>query len=365
MATKSKVRYAVVGAGNIAQVAVLPAFKNAKENSELVALVSSDAEKRRELCKKYDLDHDADYSDFEALLKAARVDAVYIATPNATHLEYAVRAAKAGVHVLSEKPLATSSADALVMADVCKYSNVKLMVAYRLHFDEATLRTYELISDGRLGEVKIFESTFTHVVRPGDIRTQPDEQGGGAVLDLGVYCVNMARHVFQAEPLQVTAMSIMRNGSDETTTATLRFAGDRIAHFTVSNAASSVSSFRVVGTDGDLLCEPAYEYAEAQEHFLTRDEKTEHKTFRVRDQFAPQLVHFSDCILNDKQPKPSAEEALADLRVIDAIQRSAATGEVVVLDPRRHTYHPRPDQEMHMPAVSKPKTINAPSPSLK
>jgi predicted dehydrogenase len=365
MATKSKVRYAVVGAGNIAQVAVLPAFKNAKENSELVAIVSGDATKRRELCKKYDLQHDADYADFEALLKAAHVDAVYIATPNATHLEYAVRAAKVGVHVLSEKPLATSAADALVMADVCKYSNVKLMVAYRLHFDEATLRTYELISDGRIGEARLFESTFTHVVRPGDIRTQPDEEGGGAVLDLGVYCVNMARHVFQAEPLQVSAMSVMRNGSDETTTATLRFAGDRIAHFTVSNAGSAISSFRVVGSDGDLLCEPAYEYAEAQEHFLTRDGETEHKSFSVRDQFAPQLIHFSDCILNDRQPKPGADEALADLRVVDAIVKSAATGEIVVLEPMRHAYHPKPEQEMHKPAVSKQNTINAPSPSLK
>lgn len=365
MATQSKVRYAVIGAGNIAQVAVLPAFQHAKENSELVALVSGNADKRRALCKKYELEHEADYRDLEGLLKAARVDAVYVATPNASHLEYAVRAAKVGVHVLSEKPLATSAADALVMADVCKYSNVKLMVAYRLHFDEATLRTYELITDGRIGEAKIFESTFTHVVRPGDIRTQPDEQGGGALLDLGVYCVNMARHVFQAEPVQVSAMSVMRNGADETTTATLRFAADRIAHFTVSNSASSISSFRVVGSDGDLLVEPAYEYAVAQEHFLTREGKTEHTSFAVRDQFAPQLVHFSDCILRDRQPKPSAEEALADLRIIDAIQRSAASGEIVVLEPRRHAYHPKPEQEMHKPAVSKQKPIHAPSPSLK
>jgi predicted dehydrogenase len=160
-------------------------------------------------------------------------------------------------------------------------------------------------------------------------------------------------------------MSVMRNGSDETTTATLRFAGDRLAHFTVSNAGSSVSSFRVVGTEGDLRAEPAYEYAVPQEHFLTREGKTEHATFGLRDQFAPQLIHFSDCILHDRQPKPSAEEALADLRVVDAITKSAATGEVVVLEPRRHGYHPKPEQEMRKPAVSKQKTINAPAPSLK
>lgn len=364
MAEKKKIRYAVVGAGNIAQVAVLPAFAHAKENSELVAIISGDTEKRQELRKKYDLEHDGDYADFEAVLAAAQVDAVYIATPNSNHWDFTERAAKAGVHVLCEKPLAVNANDVQAMADVCKNAGVKLMVAYRLHFDEATLKTYDLISNGKIGEARIFESTFTHVVRPGDIRTRA-ETGGGALLDLGVYCINMARHVFQAEPLQVSAMCVMRDGSDETTTATLRFSNDRIAHFTVSNAGSAVSTFRVVGTEGDLLCDPAYEYAEAQVHYLTRDEKTEKETYGKRDQFAPQLIHFSDCILNDREPKPSADEAYADLRIIDAIARSAATGEIVSLEPRRHAYHPKMEQEMKKPAVSKPKVVNAPSPSLK
>lgn len=364
MAKQRKVRYAVVGAGNIAQVAVLPAFEHAKENSELVALVSGDSTKRSELRKKYDLRYDGDYADFETLVREARVDAVYIATPNSNHWDFTERAAKARVHVLCEKPLALNANDVEAMADVCSAAEVKLMVAYRLHFDEATLATYELISSGRLGEARIFESTFTHVVRPGDIRTQP-ELGGGALLDLGVYCVNMARHVFQSEPLQVSAMSVIRNGVDETTTATLRFSNDRLAHFTVSNAGSSVSSFRVVGTEGDLLCDPAYEYADAQVHYVTRDGKTDKHTYGKRDQFAPELIHFSDCILGDREPKPSADEAYADLRVIDAIARSAATGEIVMLEAHRHGYHPKPEQEMKKPAVSKPDVVNAPSPSIK
>jgi predicted dehydrogenase len=364
MAQKTKIRYAVVGAGNIAQVAVLPAFAHAKENSELVAIVSGDANKRNELRKKYDLQYDADYADFESLLTAARVDAVYIATPNSNHWDFTERAAKAGVHVLCEKPLGLNANDVEAMADVCAAANVKLMVAYRLHFDEATLETYDLIAKGKIGEPRIFESTFTHVVRPGDIRTQ-SELGGGALLDLGVYCINMARHVFRAEPLEVSAMSVMKDGTDETTTATLRFSDDRIAHFTVSNAGSAVASFRVVGTDGDLLCEPAYEYAEAQIHYLTRDEKTKKETYGKRDQFAPQLIHFSDCILENREPKPSADEAYADLRIVDAIARSAATGQIVHLEPRPHDYHPEPSQEMKKPPVGKQKVVNAPSPSIK
>jgi predicted dehydrogenase len=364
MSNQRKVRYAVVGAGNIAQVAVLPAFEHATENSELVAIVSGDSAKRNELRKKYDLKYDADYADFEALLTAAKVDAVYIATPNSNHWDFTERAAKAGVHVLCEKPLALNANDVQAMEDVCNAAKVKLMVAYRLHFDEATLEAFESIANGKIGEARIFESTFTHVVRSGDIRTQ-SELGGGALLDLGVYCINMARHVFQAEPVQVSAMSVMRNGTDETTTATLRFNNDRIAHFTVSNAGSSVSSFRVVGTEGDLLCEPAYEYAEAQVQYLTRDGKTHKETFGKRDQFAPQLVHFSECVLNNREPKPSADEAYADLRIIDAVARSAATGEIVVLEPRRHGYHPKPEQEMKKPAVSKPKLVNTRAPSVK
>src|SRR6187549_3459893 len=106
-----RIRYAVVGAGNIAQVAVLPAFAHAKSNSELVAIISSDPEKRRALRERYQLQFDGDYSELESLIEVANIDAVYIATPNSSHKELALRAAAAGAHVLCEKPLAPTSAD--------------------------------------------------------------------------------------------------------------------------------------------------------------------------------------------------------------------------------------------------------------
>lgn len=360
----TRVRYAVVGAGNIAQVAVLPAFAHAHENSELCAIVSGDPEKRAELCKKYDLEVEGDYSDFEAVLRRANIHAVYIATPNSSHKELTLRAAAAGVHVLCEKPMATSVADAEEMARACEDAGVRLMVAYRLHFEAGTLKAYDLVSKGKLGEVKLFESTFSHVVRSGDIRTRPEE-GGGAALDLGVYCVNAARHVFQAEPHSVFAMTIDKNGTDDTTCVTLRFSGDRIAQFTVSNSLSSVSSYRIVGSEADLRVEPAYDYVEGIEHFLTSGEHTSHEKFRKRDQFAPELVHFSDCILNDRGPVTSAEEGICDLRVIEAILESGRTGRTIELEPRRHAHHPKPEQEMYKPPVKKPEPINADSPSLK
>jgi predicted dehydrogenase len=361
---KQKIRYAVIGAGNIAQVAVLPAFKHARSNSELVALVSGDAEKRDELRKKYDLELAADYDDLELVLERGAVDAVYIATPNALHEQCAVRAAAAGVHVLCEKPLAPSVADAEQVAEACAAAGVKLMVAYRLHFEEANLKALELVNSGKIGEPRVFDSVFSHVVRPGDIRTRRD-MGGGALLDLGVYCINAARNLFRAEPVLAFATSQERDGVDDTTTAILQFPGGRVAQFTVSNSVAGVSSYRIAGTDGDLRVEPAYEYVEKLEHYLTVDGKTSHESFAKRDQFAPELEYFSHCLLANHEPEPNAEEAIDDLRVIEAILQSARTGKPVPLEPRQRARRPSMRQESRKPAVGKQTPIHAPSPSLK
>lgn len=361
--SQPKVRYAVIGLGNIAQMAVLPAFKHA-ENSELVAVISSDMTKRAELREQYGLEFDGDYPDLEAVLKAGRIDAIYIATPNSTHRNFALRAAFAGVHVLCEKPLASTLADAESIAEACERSRVKLMVAYRLHFDVGTLTVLDHVKNGHIGEPLIFTSTFSHVVRPGDIRAS-SEDGGGAALDLGVYCVNAARHLFGAEPISVSAVSWQENGVDTTTSAILQFSKGRTAQFTVSNSAASVSSYRVVGSEGDIRVEPAYEYAQGLKYFLTKQKDTSHESFARRDQFAPELIHFSDCILNDRQPLPGAEEGVADMRVIEAVLASGVTGRPITLEPRLHTYDPTLAQAIDRPPVSKATPINAPDPSLK
>ena len=359
-----KVRYALVGAGNIAQVAVLPGFRHADENSELVALISRDATKRARLCEEYAIELAGDYGELERLLEAGKVDAAYIATPNALHAELVERAARSKVHALCEKPLATSVAECEGMARACAENGVKLMVAYRLHFDEATLRAIEIVRSGKLGEPRIFDSVFTHVVRPGDIRTK-EELGGGALYDLGVYCINAARNLFGAEPVSVFATSIEKDGVDDTTTAFLRFPKGELAQFTVSNSAVSVSSYRITGTLGDLRLEPAYDYSVGLEHHLTLDEKTTTHSFEKRDQFAPEISYFSRCILDDLEPEPSAEEGLCDMRVIEAARRSARSGTVVDLPPRERPVRPSPEQARRVPPVERPKTIRAPSPSVR
>jgi predicted dehydrogenase len=362
---EKRVRYAVVGAGNIAQVAVLPAFAHARENSSLVAVVSGDAEKRKVLRERYSLEADGDYDELEQVLERASVDAVYVATPNSLHRQYAVRAAAQGVHVLCEKPLAPTVADCETIAAACDDHGVKLMVAYRLHFEEANLRALGIARSGKLGRPRLFSSFFSHVVREDDIRLD-GSLGGGAVYDLGVYCINAARNLFESEPVSVFAFAIKREGTDDTTVATMRFPDSRIAQFSVSNSTADVSSYRIVGDKGDLRLEPAFEYAGENVHHLTIGGKTSREVFSKRDQFAPELVYFSDCILNDEQPEPSAEEGTRDIRVIEAIWQSIESGTQVALPPLpERKARPSLEQEMKRPAVGKQSPVNAPGPSVR
>ena len=362
-----KIRYAVVGLGHIAQVAVLPAFEHAKKNSELAALVSGDDVKLRKVGEKWGVEARYHYDDFEECLSRENIDAVYIALPNHLHREYAVRAAAAGVHVLCEKPMAVTAAECEEMIAACDRSSVRLMIAYRLHFEETNMKAVELVRSGKLGEVRLFSSVFTMDVKEGDIRLRK-ETGGGTLYDIGVYCINAARYLFRDEPVEGAAF-VANNGEkrfsevEEMITVQLRFPHERLAQFICSFGAARVGSFRVVGTEGDLLVDPAYTYAGELKHELTLDEESKEKTFPSRDQFAPQLLYFSDCIINGKEPEPSGWEGLVDVQIIEALYRSARNGG----RPERietATRHSRPDMrlESRKPPVEKPEEIRAEGP---
>src|SRR6266478_3201988 len=278
-----KIRYAVVGLGHIAQVAVLPAFAHAARNSVLTALISSDPAKLKYLGHRYSVKRTYSYEQYEECLRSDAIDAVYIALPNNMHAEYSVRAANAGVHVLCEKPMAVMERECQSMILAARRHNIKLMIAYRLHFEEI----------------------------------------------------------------------------DEMTAAVIRFPKDRIASFTTSFGAADVASYEIIGTKGKLRVDPAYEYEMALKHSLTIDGKTTSRTFPRRDQFAPELLYFSDCIINNVEPEPSGEEGLADVRVVRALYRSAETGKPVKLVPARLKKRPRLKQEKRRPPVAKPRLIHA------
>jgi len=359
----SIVRYGVVGLGHIAQIAVLPAFNHARQNSRLVALFSDDKAKLRELGRRYRVPHLASYKEYDTLLKRGEIDAVYIALPNSMHRDFTVQAAEAGVHVLCEKPLALSEPDCQEMIAACKRNRVKLMTAYRLHFEKSNLEAVKLARSGKLGDLRYFNSIFSMQAREPNIRLDR-KMGGGPLWDLGVYCINAARYLFAEEPLEVFAMTAA--GSDkrfrdveEMVAATLRFPGERLANFICSFGAADAGTYQLVGTKGRVTLDNAYEYVEPVEMQITIGDRKQARTFATRDQFAPELIYFSNCILQDKQPEPSGEEGRADVRIIEALYKSAEIRKPVNLTPLSKTKRPSLRQEIRRRPVPKPELIHA------
>ena len=364
-----KIRYAVVGLGFISQAAILPAFAHARENSELAALVSGDPKKRAALGKKYKVSQTYGYEQFGECLMRGGIDAVYIGLPNHMHRAYSEAAARAGVHVLCEKPMAVHPDDCEAMIDAARESNVKLMIAYRLHFERGNLSAIAALREGEIGEPRIFRSAFTQQVPAGNIRLTI-EDGGGPLYDLGVYCVNAARYLFRAEPDEVFCYNAAGrdrrfDGVAEMSSAVMRFPNDRLAVFTCSFGATDRDTYEVIGTKGVLKMDPGFAMSQDIKCEISVGEKTRRSTYKRRDQFGPELVYFSDCILNNKQPEPGGVEGLTDVRIIAALQESAAIGHPMTIsaDQPGVTRRPTLDQEIQKPAIEEPSLVRAAAPS--
>jgi predicted dehydrogenase len=267
------------------------------------------------------------------------------------------------VHVLTEKPMATSEHACRRMIDAADEADVKLMVAYRLHFERANLEAVEVVRSGRIGEPRFFTSEFSYEVKAGNIRTEA-KLGGGALWDLGPYCVNAARYLFRAEPTDVMAIEAAARdrrfqGVPEGWSVLLRFPDERLASFTCSFGAAPVDTYRVVGTKGDVRLDPAYEYVGSLVRHLTIDEKTTVKKYGASDQFAPEIVEFSRCVLEDRDPEPDGWEGLADVRVIEAALRSAREHRQVRLEPVQRRRRPEPSQARRRPPVKRAELVHA------
>ncbi len=365
---RKKIRYAVVGLGWIAQEVILPGFEGAK-NSELVALVTDDPEKARELGEKYGVTQVVDYNGYDGLLRGGTVDAVFITLPNSLHKDFTVRAAHAGIHVLCEKPMADSVAECREMIRACEQARVKLMIAYRLHFEPANLKAVERVQGGELGDPRIFSSVFAQQVPEGNVRLKK-ALGGGPLMDMGVYPINASRYLFRAEPVEVTGVGA--NSGDprfrevhEMTTAVLRFPGDRLGAFTCSFGAADADSYQVVGTKGALQLKPGFDYHERKTLTVTIDGKEKQTSFGQVDQFGGETEYFSRCILENREPEPSGYEGLADIRIVEALLKSMRSGQPVKLEPfDKKGSWPGEGQEMEKSAVKPEKNlVNAESAS--
>lgn len=359
-----KIRYAVVGLGHIAQAAVLPAFEHAKRNSELFAFVSGDRRKLDKLTRRYGVPLAFGYEDYDECLDSGLIDAVYIALPNSLHAEYAERAIARGVAVLCEKPLTSEPGDAERLVDAAEKAGVPLMTAYRLHFDRANLEAAKIVRSGQLGEPRFFNSSFSLQLQPGNIRSDRD-LGGGPLRDLGIYCVNAARALFREEPREVFAWSSRGKDKrfaevDEMTSAIMRFSDGKLAQFTCSFGASAVGWYEVSGTKGSLRLNDAYEYVGGSRMDIVSDAgRRSHKVFPGRDQFAPELLYFSDCIQKGRRPEPDGQEGLIDVRILSGLLESARLGRPVRLATGRKHRRPALRQEIRKPAVSKPELVQA------
>ncbi len=337
LTTGTKIRYAIVGLGDISQEAMLPGVAHTG-NSELTALVTDDAEKASTVGKQYGVSDTYSYDQFDTLLGSGKIDAIYLGTPNWRHAEFIIPALKAGIHVLAEKPLEVSTAKCREILTAQQSSSAKLMVAYRLHFEPSTLALIELVRSGDLGDVLLFTSAFTQMVDPDNHRATSGELAG-PVLDMGPYPVNAARYIFGAEPTEVVSAIGTRHPEagfgdfDDTVAVTLRFPGGRIAQFVLSYYANTLDSYVVIGTKGSVHANPGYMYGKPLEQAITIGESKTSKSFKNTDHFGGEMKYFSDCILNGTDPEPDGEEGFADVRVLEGVLHALKSGGPVKLDP--------------------------------
>ncbi len=362
-----KVRYAIVGLGDISQEAMMPGVDHT-DNSKITALVTGDAEKASALAEKYKVANTYTYEQFPQMLSSGEVDALYLALPNWQHARFAVPALEAGIHVLLEKPMEVSSEACLKIIEAQKVKGAKLMIAYRLHFEPATIAAIEKVRAGELGKVHLYTSTFSQMVDPMLHRAQSGLDAG-PVLDMGPYPINSVRNIFEAEPTEAFAAGTRHPESgfdpsfDDTVSVILRFPENRLGQFTVSYYGNKLDQYIVVGTEGSLDVNPGFMYGKPLEHYEVVGQDESHKSFKNTDHFGGELKYFSQCILDGQDPEPDGYEGLADVRVIEAIHRSLKSGQWEKVEPTEIRRRISADQEIDLRAQSAPELVNTKSPA--
>jgi xylose dehydrogenase (NAD/NADP) len=321
-----RVRWGVLSTANIGRAAVNPAIQ-ASSNGELVAVASRDGARAKAFAEAHGIPHA--HGSYEALLERDDVDAVYVPLPNSLHREWTVRAALAGKHVLCEKPMALSAAECDEMAAAAEETGVKLMEAFMYRFHPRTERLVEMIRSGGIGALGAIRSVFTfRLTKPDNIRLDPT-LGGGALMDVGCYCVNVARTVSGEEPVEVVATARWtERGVDESMAGILRFPGDVFAHFDCSLALERSELVEIGGADGCLRIPAAFLPGTGDvdiENVRGRGAREAHRVEGV-DQYVRMVEHFGDCVLLNRQPRYGVAEAAANMRVIEALYRSARDG---------------------------------------
>ena len=321
-----KVRWGVLSTANIGRWAVNPAIQ-ASSNGDLLAVASRDEKRAKEFAAQWDIP-DA-VGSYEALLANDDIDAVYIPLPNSLHREWTIRAAESGKHVLCEKPLALTEAECREMSDAAAANGVKLMEAFMYRFHPRTEKVMHLIGDGVIGDVRMISSVFTfRLTRPDNIRLDPD-LGGGSLMDVGCYCVNLSRTAANCEPVEAQAIAIpSQSGVDEMMTGTLRFSNDLLASFQCGLNTKRRESFEIGGTEGCLHVADAFLPGDGDVVIGELRDGEEPKFHNIGgvDEYRNMVEHFAGCIIDDSEPRYPAGEAAMNMRVIEALYASAQEG---------------------------------------
>jgi predicted dehydrogenase len=326
-----KLRWCIVALGRISMGQFMPGLALSKTGT-ITALVSGHREKAERQAALYGVAPSAIYSyeNFDAIRHNEEIDAVYIALPNSMHAEYTIRAARAGKHVLCEKPMATTLADCRAMIEACRKANVKLMIAYRCQYHPSHLEAIALIRSGAVGRVQAIESAFGFNIKPGEWRLDKRMAGGGPLVDVGIYCLNAARYLTGEYPQRIEghASVVDHDGRftqvEENDGWTMTFPSGITASCNTSYGALMDGFFRVHAAQGWIYMD-GFNYSGMHLRALLASGETIDRPDPVRapGQFTAEADYFADCVWNDREPKTDGEEGLRDMTAIARIYESA------------------------------------------
>jgi predicted dehydrogenase len=330
--------YAIIGLGRISMQHFMPGVKTSSK-CRITGIVSGHRDKAEKIAAQYGVPTSSiyDYKNMDEMAGNKEIDAVYVALPNSMHAEYTIRSAKAGKHVLCEKPMATTVKDSQAMIDACRNANRKLMIAYRCQLEPTNLTAIKLIRDGKLGKIQSISSANGFNIKPGEWRLSKEMAGGGPLMDVGVYSLNACRYLTGEEPagLQGYSSVIDHDGRfkevEENLSWSMKFPSGIVATCTTTYGANMPGSYTVYGSSGYLHMEPAFGYEGIHLTAHIHGEPATDQLENEKDpaQFLREGEYFADCINSGKEPKPNGEEGLRDMKLMMEIYASKILRDVL------------------------------------
>lgn len=333
---QAKLRWGILGAARVNE-RLLPAILQAP-NSELIAIASRRPGAAAETLAKYAPCYPGihAYDDMDALLTNPDVQAVYLPMANGEHAEWALRAIAHGKHVLCEKPMALTVADIDAIETAARQHKVTIMEGFMYRFHPQHARVRELLNSGLIGDIRSVRASFSFMMRPARMYRLADDvnHGGGVMWDIGCYAIHSLRMFFDQPPLAVTAMAkYVESGADISTSGILDYGEGKFAQFDFSFERARRCEYEIVGTQGGLKCHVVWQLPGDVPviSWWTEDGRQAEERLPASNHFNLEIEHFSDCILNNKAPQLSLDDARENCQVIVAALESAATGQVVKL----------------------------------